>query len=627
VSRDSNPSSPPSKGTPRRAVGALRPSQVIYSHGVGSIVDLPNLSAMMMGLDDWQQARCQVIGEDRLLAAVQEELGPQVVRLLSPMPPEETSGFRPAFDAPVVGVPVAPFPRYLRCPLCGFLGPLSCGLFKFRPDSYRPDRTRYVHENCAKGNAPTVLPARFLVACEMGHLDDFPWEHFIHRGTKDCRTRLELYEVGVSGEAVDVMVRCTTCGDWRRMSDAFGEEALDHLPPCRGRRPHLRDFEAEPCKANPRAILLGASNSWFGVTLSVLSLPISKDPLPQLIEERWATLANATAPVIVGFLRANNQLGPLTDFTDDQIWSAIQKRRGAVATEQTDPSDIKGPEWALLSQPDPAKNSRDFRVSEVTAPAPYARLIERVVRVERLREVAALVGFTRILSPGDLSESGDVPGKKRAPLARGKPTFTPASEVRGEGIFVQFKESAVTRWMTVDGVPARDDEFFDAHCRWRAQRGITPSEEGYPGLRYVMLHSFAHALMRQFALECGYNAASLRERVYAREPGAKGGPMAGVLIYTAAPDSEGTLGGLVSLGEPGTLGRHLGQMFDQASLCAADPLCAEHGPARHGLTLHGAACHACLFAPETSCERGNRYLDRALLVKTLSVPGVAFFGA
>lgn len=101
--------------------------------------------------------------------------------------------------------------------------------------------------------------------------------------------------------------------------------------------------------------------------------------------------------------------------------------------------------------------------------------------------------------------------------------------------------------------------------------------------------------------------------------------MAGILIYTAASDSEGTLGGLVSLGEPAALGRHLEQALAQAGLCSADPLCAEHHPWRDGVTLHGAACHSCLFAPETSCERGNKYLDRSLLVDTVTERGVAFF--
>ena len=99
--------------------------------------------------------------------------------------------------------------------------------------------------------------------------------------------------------------------------------------------------------------------------------------------------------------------------------------------------------------------------------------------------------------------------------------------------------------------------------------------------------------------------------------------MAGVLLYTAAPDSEGTLGGLVSLGETNVLATHLDAALDQVRLCASDPLCAEHAPQE--AVLYGAACHACLFAPETSCERGNKYLDRGVLVDTFGHKTNAFF--
>jgi hypothetical protein len=101
--------------------------------------------------------------------------------------------------------------------------------------------------------------------------------------------------------------------------------------------------------------------------------------------------------------------------------------------------------------------------------------------------------------------------------------------------------------------------------------------------------------------------------------------MAGVLLYTGAADSEGTLGGLVSLGEPKTLGRLLDQALHEARLCASDPLCAEHHARPDGHSLHASACHACLFAPETSCERANRYLDRAVLVETVETGALAFF--
>ncbi|MGH9103094.1 MAG: DrmB family protein, partial [Acidimicrobiales bacterium] len=162
------------------------------------------------------------------------------------------------------------------------------------------------------------------------------------------------------------------------------------------------------------------------------------------------------------------------------------------------------------------------------------------------------------------------------------------------------------------------------HRGWRAQRLLDP-RTGWRGPRYVALHTLSHLLMREVALECGYGSASLAERLYCRSPGGPGdeaGPMAGILLYTAAPDSEGTLGGLVSLGEPESLERLLGQALRGAALCASDPMCAEHRPSRDDPSLHGAACHACLFAPETSCERANRYLDRTLVVDTFCRSGL-----
>jgi hypothetical protein len=101
--------------------------------------------------------------------------------------------------------------------------------------------------------------------------------------------------------------------------------------------------------------------------------------------------------------------------------------------------------------------------------------------------------------------------------------------------------------------------------------------------------------------------------------------MAGILIYTAASDSEGTLGGLVQLGHPVTLGRQIQNAMESMRICGSDPLCAEHSPAADGRAIHGACCHACLFAPETSCEKGNRFLDRSTLVATFAAKGTKFF--
>ena len=125
--------------------------------------------------------------------------------------------------------------------------------------------------------------------------------------------------------------------------------------------------------------------------------------------------------------------------------------------------------------------------------------------------------------------------------------------------------------------------------------------------------------MKSLAKLAGYSTASFTERIYC------GDDMAGIFIYTSSPSSDGALGGLVELGKPENLGRLLDQALNRAKICSSDPLCSEHKPDKDR-TLHAAACHACSFAAETSCEKNNRYLDRALVVPTLDNSAAAFFG-
>ena len=614
-------------GNERFRVGELRPSQLLHTYGVGAVVDLPRLSAMVMGLDDWEEGYGIEIGEERLLAAVREVLGAQVAALRSPPIPDDPSeAWRDPFgDAARIGVPVAAFPRWMVCPMCRLLAPIRSGLFQLRTDPYRRERSRYDHANCNRAKSPTVVPARFLVACHKGHLDDFPWVDFVHQGQTECRALLRFMEVGASGEAADILIRCDTCGAQRRLVEAPGPDGGQQLPRCRGRWPHLRDFAEEGCGEEMRAILLGASNSWFPERLSLLSVPTESNELERLVEEHWDVVGKATSPDVLAAFRQIGQLRAFGDYTDEEIWQTIQRRNSIGADETDGPVELKAPEWEVFSNPDPSRNSPDFRLRKVDVPREYGQHIDQVVLAERVREVSALVGFTRIDCPEDYRDEPSAMVDRRAPLSRGAPKWTPAVENRGEGIFIRFSEAALSRWHASRAAVQWEGEFMVAHRDWRQARRLTPIEAGFPTLRYVLLHSFAHALMRQFALECGYAAASVRERIYSASPEQDNGPMAGMLIYTAAPDSEGTLGGLVSLGEPSNLGRHIEQALDAMKLCASDPLCSEHHPHRDGTTLHGATCHACLFAPETSCERGNKYLDRAVLVPTLHRDDLAYF--
>lgn len=190
----------------------------------------------------------------------------------------------------------------------------------------------------------------------------------------------------------------------------------------------------------------------------------------------------------------------------------------------------------------------------------------------------------------------------------------PASEVRGEGIFLRIDEQLITGWQERVRGSEAVREHREAFGRFRTNRysDRLPANfdpiHGWPEPRYIALHTLSHLVIRTIALECGYSSASLSERIYA------GPDRAGILIYTAVPDAEGTLGGLVSLAEPEPLTRIMRRALHDARRCSSDPLCAERLPKAPADFLHGAACHACLFVSETTCERGNRFLDRRFIV-------------
>lgn len=608
-------------------VGEVRPSQLLWTYGPGALIDLPSLSVLTLGIDQWEKDRCQPVQEARLLAAVRKVLGAQVENLR--MPPFQKNELADVWSAEAnIGVPVKPFPRWMRCVKCGLLSPFDAGLFEIKENRFRPERTRFVHKGClgSKGDQKAkdadAVPARFLLACRDGHLDDFPWHYFVHSGTSSCKGTLRFFESGASLQTENLWVKCDACGASRSMAHAFGKSGKENLPGCRGRHPHLNHFDKK-CDEEARAVLLGATNSWFPITLSALAIPQTKDPLSQLIQDGWEFFedldSEGEVAVTVKTLRKTGALPGIDKYTATSIWSAIEIYRNGCGQDAVAEADIKGPEWVVLTEANPPTDYPHFMSKKVGVAERFSKYISRVLLLERLREVNALLGFTRVEAPEESSDSNERP--QMASLSRAKPDWIPANQVHGEGIFIQFNEDLLQKWESLEAVSEVDAMMMGGHSGWRNSRHLEPTE-GYPGIRYAMLHTLSHLLIRELALECGYNAASIRERIYADTSGDY--RQAGILIYTAAADSDGTLGGLVELGKPENLGRLLEQALSRSKICSSDPLCSEHNPEKDR-SLHAAACHACSFVAETSCERGNRYLDRSLLISTLERAGAAFF--
>lgn len=610
----------PAGSSPKRKVGRVRPSHIMYSAGVGAIVDLPHFSVLVMGTDQWRPDLLpegpEEIREKRLLAEASRILGPTIKHLYA----------APWLkDDDRIGVPVTPFPQWMRCTACNLLAPAGSGKFDFvNPSRNRPDLAKFQHASCTRRKRPLAVSARFALACPIGHLDDFPYTAFVHRGQpceKAVAPDLRMEDHG-SNIGATITLTCVQCEMKRNLRDATGPRAK--LPLCRGRQAHFQATAqfAGPCDRaeEVKLVVVGASNQWFPLNLSVLAVPeagVSK--LEQHLAEIWDTqnLAVVTDMGILGLFWKQAPLKPLHEFGMEATFAAIERRRGAGSNPaEPDPkTDLLTPEWHALTQP-PGDPQPDFAVRREPVPSELSPYFSDVAAVDRLRLVRALIGFTRLDAP-DPEEPELV---RRAPLARYAQNWLPASEVRGEGIFLRVPEDLLTAWeQRLEGGAALKGH-LDAYRLFRRKRWsdrVQPSDwhddDNWPGACYIALHTLSHLLIREIALECGYNSASLAERIYPSDP-RTGEARAGILIYTAVPDSEGTLGGLVSLTEKTRFPQLVEAALEQARWCSSDPLCGEREPHEASDHLHAASCHSCLFVSETTCERGNRFLDRRLIV-------------
>lgn len=609
----------------KRAPGELRRSQILNTYGPGSMVDLPNHSVVIGGLNHWSDFGRKAVEEERLSSKVAELLGVNVISMYTP--PIDS----PDPNAPRTGITAFAFPTW-------FLAQVN-QTFILKGKEYRTRplvqagrlvdaATRYLTDT--KKKVP-VVPVRFVCSCVNGHLSDIQWSAFVHDdfNTK-CKGLLWLDEGGSGNDFAEIFVRCDHCAKRRPLSNATLPKVLG---PCQGHRPWLGTGQAtrEPCRGDKdqpeygRMLVRSASNAYFAQTLSVISLPDNNQKVREAVAKIWESSLQIVQNVeMLRMLQGLPQVkSALEGLKEETVMAEIQRRQAGGTPNVAVSKKIKEVEVeTLLSSPDfvgedvpggdfyaTTRSIQDFKPL-------LADRIERVVLVHRLREVIAQVGFTRFEpSMPDVDGELDI-GVRRAALDL-EPKWVPAIENRGEGVFVAFKKSAITEWLQRDAVKVRGRQLIAGFETWVRRKGL--AEAKYPGLAYVMLHSLSHLLITAVSLECGYAATAIRERIYASEAGY------GILLYTGSTGSEGTLGGLVGVGEG--LENHLSTALELGQLCSNDPVCAEHHPAnpQEERFLHGAACHGCLLIAEPSCERGNEFLDRALVVPTVQGLGAEFF--
>lgn len=618
----------------------LRRSQSLSPFGVGSVIDQEGESFVPTDITRWHD-HGDPVREPRLEAF----LGVTGFRSVPSAPQNPLYGHD---DHP--GVPCVRFPAWLFCPN------RNCRRMSYLP--FQVDRP--VCQYCSKH--PPLVPMRFILACPHGHLSDMDWVWWAHSNSRSgkCENSTLVFRTHPGGSGLEfVDVFCLSCEKGRSLK---GIASRDSLMPykfhCPGTQPWQTHDEKEDCDAVPQILQRGATNLTFASIVSSIDIPpfSSLDPFSDDLSLVMSQDYYKTA--VDSYKRGNTDMfeGSIGCLAEDLNWD-VERVREIVMSQLNDnavsrdtPRDNESllyEEYQAFLSPDRDYQPRERFIKrrvrlagypDSSAPASYSKAVELVkerlgmlVQVTRLREVRASQGFSR-LSPNELSpgEDDDQPGSfsvygsgqkirpRLVPADLGAmpphSKWLPAIEVFGEGIFFTLNEGMLSEWESRDEVRK--------HIAVLAvRREHNASYLPVPSPRLVLLHTLSHLLIRQLSFDCGYSIASLRERLYSRDPGGNGS-MAGILIYTAAGDTEGTLGGLVRQGRLDRMLPSMLKALQNADWCSSDPLCREStGQGLYALNL--AACHACSLLPETSCILSNRLLDRTLLLGNSddSVPG------
>ncbi|MFE2812969.1 DrmB family protein [Streptomyces nigra] len=636
--------------------GSIRRAQLVAPFGVGAMsVLVDGTSVITAGLDHWYPK------DDPNLAL--EDFVVHDWRLEARL---KVAGFRlpPDFRSAGSGkdqrnvkltVPVLRFPRWCFCMYCKRL---KLTTLSFQDVVRCEDR---VHEG-RRGSGPRMSQVPFVAICEDGHVDDFPFDKWVHRSKNpDCTGVLRLFSTGGGGLEGQV-VRCgyddkgkhderLGCGASRTLqgitmggrrgddgleSTVLTEDLAGRRDPyhCSGARPWLHEADG-PCDKPVRGALRAAGNVYFPRVESSIFLPQQEGAVTDAMRELLKRAdVGAVMNIVHSFAGADatpamlrKQLPPelFDSYSDDQLLAMYRDLHGIGADDEggADGSDDltsddiwRYPEFKRI------RETPDDDALRATDPGIHSDLCSHIARVRSvtvLQETRALRGFTR----GRDSEL-KLPVGKTMLRRRALPPdrdWLPAYVVKGEGIYLELDPDRLASWEARDEVQERADLIAQRYSQVITDRGGRPRDLR-PG--FVMLHTLGHLLINELVFTSGYSSASLRERLYVSQQ--SGRDMAGLLIYTAAGDSEGTMGGLVRMARQEHLRAVFASALSNARWCSTDPVCMDAGEKGQGPdSCNLAACHGCALLPETSCEEFNRFLDRGLVIGTFDEPTLGFF--
>ena len=587
--------------------GSIRPSQLITSFGPGSIVQTEHDSVLIMGLQAW--------GKD--LESVKHK------KLYHPILQGITK--KKEFRMPIsIGksqvVPCVSFPRW------GVCSNIYCKRLQQHDPMPKAGENHFSCQDCSN----PLIHARFITMCDNGHIDEFPWERWAHKDTEFKNTPsgtcdkpvLRFITLGKNPGLSNYAVLCKNCNSRSNAGPALSPRGLLEMDPtikCSGYCPWLGDVYVD-CDENPRGVQTRATNVYFPSVIIAIFVKKWVNPAQLVIKDNIGTirdlLESGLSPdsivTMLNYFKELTEKNP--EWTPQKIAYEIVRWEDAknIDYKKSSELEIKNDEFDDLEKTDKFSHS-DFEISSEIITVELLPYVEKLKKLSRITEIRTIRGFTRGQAPdpfsSDKTQNQNVSFCHLSPKSQ---DWLPAVENHGEGIFFTLNESALRKWEEAPRVISRFKAMRDSFKEWAIERRWNPEEEFRP--RYVLLHTLAHLLIRELSVLVGYDAASIRERIYRSDT------TNGVMLYTANSSSEGSLGGLVRMGAASEFQEVLKSVIHRSLQCSRDPLCSEDDPVEKknaGLQsisrINGSACYACALLPETSCENSNRLLDRQLV--------------
>ena len=574
------------------SVGNIRKTQLITTYGVGSIVDFKDDTVVIASADDWDynpndedEIEGRKIFNENLSVITGAEY------FLMPRTTQSTNSFSKSKN-----VPSYIFPEKLHCSRCGNIY------------DYRELDTKDRHK-CPKCKN-NLTASRFIVVCAKGHMDDFPYDWWVHNG-QPCPSgvkspRIRMINIYNRTDIDSLRLECTECKATRSMVQVFSENALSEYK-CTCKHPHFKEPLARAqygCHEKMHARLRSASGVYFPITKSALLIPPWSRKVVNSIQKNYGILKAVSDENIAYAIR---QIVHDPNISDEEIlraWNVV--KISAVQKKNRSELSVYEDEYTILSNEE-NQNDDNFSSYSSKVPQKYSSYFDQIAVIDRLTVTQAFTGFTRIIR----NENNIVP------VTQYPKNWLPAVELTGEGIFIRFNRDKISEWSM-----ANSSRYSRMKKAMEDSRFVleTFSES------YVMLHTFAHLFIREISNICGYSAASIKEKIYSETDKSTGEiKMCGVLVYVSSSDSDSSLGGLISVAtNEEMLEKIIDSMLERANWCSGDPLCISSTKQGYK-NLNYAACHDCALLPETSCERFNCFLDRAAIVGLPDNPNLGFF--